>query len=62
MINRTASVSIYIQFIRCNAMYLLSAVEHFYMRTEVNSNRFEISNRFENLFHLHGDFTVATRK
>ena len=34
------------------------------MRPEVNSNRFEISNRFEMLFHLHGnlhkDFTVAS--
>ena len=32
------------------------------MRPKVNSNRFEISNRFEMLFHLHGnlhgDFTV----
>ena len=34
------------------------------MRPEVNSNRFEISNRFEMLFRLHDnlhkDFTVAT--
>ena len=34
------------------------------MRPEVNSNWFEISNRFKMLFHLHGnlqgDFTVAT--
>ena len=34
------------------------------MRPKVNSNWFEISNRFEMLFHLHGnlqgDFTVAT--
>ena len=34
------------------------------MRPEVNSNRFEISNRFEMLFRLHGnlheDFTAAT--
>ena len=38
-------------------------LEHVYMRTEVNSNRFEISNRFEMLLHLHGslhgDFTVV---
>ena len=38
--------------------------EHVYMRPEVNSNWFEISNRFEMLFHLHGnlhrDFTAAT--
>ena len=48
--------------------------QHFYMRPEVNSNRFEksfrlhgnattahleISNPFENLFCLHGDFTAA---
>ena len=31
--------------------------EHVYMRPEVNSNRFEISNRFEKSFRLHGDFT-----
>ena len=34
------------------------------MRPEVNSNRFEISNRFEMTFrlhgNLHGDFTAAT--
>ena len=34
------------------------------MRPEMNSNRFEISNRFEFSFHLngnlHGDFTPAT--
>ena len=34
------------------------------MRPEVNSNQFEISNRFEMSFHLHGnlygDFTAAT--
>ena len=34
------------------------------MRPEVNSNRFEISNRFEMSFHLHGklygDFTAET--
>ena len=34
------------------------------MRPEVNSNRFEISNRFEMSFrlhdNLHGDFTAAT--
>ena len=29
------------------------------MRPEVNSNQFEVSNRFENLFRLHGDFTAA---
>ena len=38
-------------------------LEHVYMRTEVNSNQFEISNRFEMLLHLqgnlHGDFTAA---
>ena len=39
-------------------------LEHVYMRTEVNSNRFEISNRFEMSLrlhgNLHGDFTAAT--
>ena len=38
--------------------------EHVYMRTEVNSNQFEISNSFEMSFclhgNLHGDFTAAT--
>ena len=39
-------------------------LEHVYMRPEVNSNRFEISHRFEMLFRLHGnlhrDFTAAS--
>ena len=30
------------------------------MRPEVNSNQFEISNRFEKCFCLHDDFPVAT--
>ena len=38
--------------------------EQVYMRPEVKSNRFEISNRFEMSFrlhgNLHGDFTAAT--
>ena len=38
-------------------------LEHVYMRTEVNSNQFEISNRFEMSLRLHdnlnGDFTAA---
>ena len=38
-------------------------LEHVYMRSEVNSDRFEISNRFE-MFrlhgNLHGDFTAVT--
>ena len=42
----------------------LSYSEHVYMRPEVNANRFEISNRFEMSFclhgSLHGDFTAAT--
>ena len=29
------------------------------MRPEMNSNRFEISNRLEKSFRLHGDFTAA---
>ena len=32
------------------------------MRPKVNSNWFEISNHFEKLFHLHGDFTVFIKK
>ena len=43
---------------------VLIGLEHVYMRPEVNSNRFEISNCFEMLFrlhgNLHGDFTAAT--
>ena len=37
-------------------------LEHVYMKPEVNSNRFEISNRFEMSFRLHGNlhFTAAT--
>ena len=39
-------------------------LEHVYMRPEVNSNRFEISDRFAMSFrlqgNLHGDFTAAT--
>ena len=37
-------------------------LEHVYMRPEVNSNRLEISNRFEKSLRLHGDFTVAMCK
>ena len=37
-------------------------LEHVYMRPEVNSNRFEISKRFEKSFRLHGDFTAAACK
>ena len=36
-----------------------SVYEHVYMRAEVNSNRFEISNRFEMSFRLHGNFTES---
>ena len=38
------------------------SLEHVYMRPEVNSNRFEISNCFEKSFRLHGDFTATTCK
>ena len=34
-------------------------IEHVYVRPKVNSNRFEISNRFEKLFHLHNSFPAA---
>ena len=34
-------------------------VEHVYMSSEMNSNRFEISNCFEKTFRLHGNFTMA---
>ena len=41
-----------------------ATLEHVYIRPEVNSNRFEISNHFEMSFrlhgNLHGDFTAAT--
>ena len=40
----------------------LRILDHVYMRPEVNSNRLEISNRFEKLFRLHRDFTAATCK
>ena len=33
--------------------------DHIYMRPKVNSNRFEISNRLEKLFRLHGNFTLS---
>ena len=32
------------------------------MRPEENSKRFEISNRFEKLFRLHGNFTTGNLK
>ena len=35
-------------------------LEHVYMISEMNSNRFEISNRFEMSFCLHGDFTAPS--
>ena len=39
-----------------------SIYEYVYMRPKVNSNRFEISNRFEKSIRLHGDFTAAACK
>ena len=43
---------------------LIFPLEHVYMRPEVKSHRFEISNRFEMYFrlhgNLHGDFAAAT--
>ena len=43
---------------------MMLMIEHVYMRPEVNSNRVEISNRFEMSFrlhgNLHGNFTAAT--
>ena len=36
-----------------------SNLEHVYMRPEVNSNRSEISNRFEKSFRLHASFTMV---
>ena len=55
-------------FVCCNNIItrtsFLLLCEHVYMRPEVNSNRFEISNCFEMSFrlygNLHGDFTAAT--
>ena len=47
-----------------NMCFEPNRLEHVYMRPKVNSNRFEISNRFEMLFRLHDnlhkDFTAAT--
>ena len=47
-----------------NAFHWPMILEHVYMRPEVNSNQFEILNRFEMSFrlhdNLHGDFTAAT--
>ena len=37
-------------------------IEHVYMRPEVTSNWFEISNRFEKSCFLNGDFTAAVCK
>ena len=37
-------------------------LEHVYIRLEVNSNRFEISNRFEKSFRLHDDFAAQLSK
>ena len=42
------------------ALIIALVLEHVYMRPEVNTNRFEISNRFEKSFRLHGDFITAT--
>ena len=47
-----------------NVAAACSKIERVYMKPEVNSNRFEISDRFEMSFRLHGnlhkDFTVAS--
>ena len=47
-----------------SAFYVESDLLHVYMRPEVNSDQFEISDRFEMSFrlhgNLHGDFTAAT--
>ena len=49
--------------LRGNLITIILNLDHVSMRPEVNSNRFEISNRFE-MFrlhgNLHGDFTAAT--
>ena len=34
-------------------------LQHVYMRPEVSSDRFEISNHFEKSFRLHGNFTTS---
>ena len=48
----------------CMAIAISKILEHVYMRSEVNSNRFVISNRFEMSFplqcNLHRDFTEAS--
>ena len=45
-------------FPRCISTFHFD-LEHVYISSEVNSNRFEISNHFEKSFHLHGNFTAA---
>ena len=48
--------------LNCTIHWSILIVERVYMRPEVNSNPFEISNHFKKLFCLHGNFTVATFK
>ena len=54
-----------LKFIACVCRFFLKInlhflnLEHVYMRLEVNSNQFEISNRFEKSFRLRGNFTTA---
>ena len=43
-------------------LWTLYTLEYVYMRPEMNSDRFEISNHFEKSFRLHGDFTAAAYK
>ena len=38
---------------------LYTGLEHVYLKLEVNSNQFEISNCFEKSFRLNGSFTKA---
>ena len=51
-------------FFYVTVVFYYCPLEHVYMKPEVNSNRFEISNHFEMYFrlhdNLHGDFTAAT--
>ena len=41
---------------------ILTFLENDYMRPEVNSNQFEISNHFERSFHLHDSYTWVNLK
>ena len=57
--NISPLISKYKHFFRYHYRDHLSLLEDVYMGSEVNSNRFEVSNRFEKSFRLHGNFNVS---